>query len=151
MMKNWTVKPTVRYLPAVIAIGIALGVASHAIGFESGLVESVILHTITALLIGSGLIFVVTNADLVSPESSESIRSIIFGLLFMVIGVVVLGFVVVVLVVVLHVVHTSMVVVYDLTKLANMATKVTKGLPQWSLVLHNSRHLSAIIATSLVI
>jgi len=88
MMKNWTVKPTIRYLPAVIAIGIALGVASHAIGFESGLVESVILHMITALLIGSGLIFVVTNADLVSPESSESIRSVIFGLLFMVIGVV---------------------------------------------------------------
>ena len=79
MMKNWTVKPTVRYIPAVIAIGIALGVASHAIGFESGLVESVILHTITAFLIGSGLIFVVTNAEKVSPESSESIRSVIFG------------------------------------------------------------------------
>lgn len=87
-MKNWNFKQTLTYLPSVIAIGIALGVAAHAIGFEDGLIKSVVLHTMTSFLIGSSLLFVVTNVEKCSFGQTDNSRLVILGLLFAVIGVV---------------------------------------------------------------
>lgn len=86
-MRNWDIRPTLRYMPAVIAVGIALGVASHAIGFREGLIEAVVLHTLTSFLIGCSLIFVVSNSELPRLNQSGSGRLVLLGLVFMGIGV----------------------------------------------------------------
>ncbi len=88
MLKNWAFKPAINYLPIIIAIGVALGVADNALRTETNLVESIILHTLTSLCIGFPMVAIVINAKYIAANQSESYRIVLFGLVFALLGMI---------------------------------------------------------------
>ena len=82
------IKPTLKFIPAIIATGLALGVASIAIGFRDNLVHSLILHTLTSLNIGYPLILIAFNKDKINLQGGFSSGIILLGLVYAAIGIV---------------------------------------------------------------
>ena len=87
MFEGWTIRPAIKYLPAIIAVGILLGIAVYAIGFREELGKAIVLHTVTSLCIGFPLLLLATNTTRVGPTLSKEQRMILLGLLFALTGV----------------------------------------------------------------
>ncbi len=86
MLKNWSYKKAISYIPIVLAIGVALGIAGNALRSESNVVRSIILHTLTSFNIGFPLILISINARHIAAAQSQNYRIVILGLLFALIG-----------------------------------------------------------------
>ncbi len=91
MTPTWKVGPALRYLPVIIAIGLGIGVANHAIGFRASLFEAMLLNTITSLCVGFPLVLIFTNAAFLwqhPPLKGTSERGglVVLGLAFALIG-----------------------------------------------------------------
>ncbi len=92
MDTSWNVGPALRYLPIIIAIGIGIGIANHAIGFRAVLYEAMLLNTVTSICVGFPLVLIYTNADFLwqyppLKDSAERSGLIALGLVFALIGV----------------------------------------------------------------
>lgn len=88
MLMHWKFKPAIPYIPIIIAIGIALGVADNAIGFQPDLIHAIVLHTLTSLCVGFSLIVITINRDLIGRGQSGNYKLIVMGLLFALVGMV---------------------------------------------------------------
>ena len=82
------IKPSLKFIPAIIATGIALGVASLAIGFRDNLLHSLILHTLTSCTIGYPLVLIAINKERLSIREGISIGIIALGLVYAAIGII---------------------------------------------------------------
>lgn len=87
MFNRWSIRPSLKYIPAIIAIGLAIGVANYAMGTALTLGQTLLLQAITSFCIGFPLVLIATNAIHIKQEQSNNQRLIGFGLLFAVIGV----------------------------------------------------------------
>lgn len=87
-MKHWKFKPAFTYLPIIIAVGIALGVADNAIGLQPDLISALVLHTLTSLCIGFPLLVITINRELIGQGQSHNYQLIVVGLLFALVGMV---------------------------------------------------------------
>lgn len=91
MTPTWKVGPALRYLPVIIAIGLGIGVANHAIGFRNSLFEAMLLNTITSLCVGFPLVLIYTNAAFLWQQpplkgTTERGGLVVLGLTFALIG-----------------------------------------------------------------
>lgn len=73
-----------KYLPLIIFIGLAIGIANYAIGFGVTLGSSLYLQTITSLIIGYGLLWIIANQKILFPKSAAPILYLWLGLSFVV-------------------------------------------------------------------
>lgn len=88
MFNRWSIRPSLKYIPAIIAIGIAIGVANYAMGTSLTMGQTLLLQAITSFCIGFPLVLIATNAKHSEQEQPNNQRFIGLGLLFAAIGVV---------------------------------------------------------------
>ena len=62
-MSNWKMQPSLYYLPAILLVGIGLGIGTYSLGFDSNLWHLILLHSLTSFFIGFPLLVVTTNQD----------------------------------------------------------------------------------------
>lgn len=88
MAEGFVYKPALKYIPVVIAIGIALGIGDNAIREDDKLLQSIVLHTLTSLSIGLPLLLIAINPTLISNAFSDHTRLIFLGLIYALIGLI---------------------------------------------------------------
>lgn len=88
MSKNWSIRPSLKSIPIIIVIGIAIGIANYAMNPSLTLGQTLLLQTLTSFCIGFPLVVTAANAEWIGQDQAYSQRLIIFGLLFGVIGMV---------------------------------------------------------------
>ncbi len=88
MFENWSIRPSLRSIPFIIVIGIAIGIANYAMGPSLTLGQTLLLQTLTSFCIGFPLVVITANAEWIGQDQAHSHRLIVFGLLFGTIGMV---------------------------------------------------------------